>query len=477
MKKLVGIDDLTTYVPKTYLELVPEYEARKGNYVDSEFSRLRGIPPSRIAKGIGVYQFGWPDGHEDSVTMGAMAFKKLIEKNDLRLSDIGRVFVGTESAVDHSKPNAMFIVGAVERALGKEGETRNYTPLDLKFACAGATAGLELMSEWIETGKNNGKAGVVIATDVSHYLLGTKEKESIEEITQGAGAVAMLVKENPRLLALENSMTTEITSTVCKDEKDFFRPLYRHSAVVDGQLSVDCYLNACKAALTDYRKKAVTQGFVKDEELLTDKFDRILVHLPFHKMGEYAGVSLFRHEWRNTPRFREIEREIGPEPSIEDVKADKEFARKFRETKLFKEVFSEKMEKGLAASERTGNLYTGSLYAALSSMLELESKQGTDIGGMRFAFGSYGSGLMFKAFTGIVQPGFKEVIGKLDLLKTLDERGTDKRISLSVAEYERLHEKNSGMAESVLPPKNEFVLASIGTSKVDEGYRYYKFVD
>lgn len=472
MKKFVGIDDIATYVPKTYLELVPEYEARKGNYADSEFSRLRGIPPAKIAKGIGVYQFGWPDGHEDSVTMGAMAFKKLIEKNDLKLSDIGRVFVGTESAVDHSKPNAMFIVGAIERALGKDGETRNYTPLDLKFACAGATAGLEFLSEWTETGKNNEKAGVVIATDVSHYPL-----QSGEEITQGAGAVAMLVKENPRLLALENSMTTEITSTVCKDEKDFFRPLHRHSAVVDGQLSVDCYLDACKDALTDYRKKAVTQGFVKDEELLTDKFDRILVHLPFHKMGEYAGVSLFRHEWRNTPRFREIEREIGPEPSHEDVKADKEFARKFRETELFKEVFSEKMEKGLAASERTGNLYTGSLYASLSSMLELESQQGTDIGGMRFAFGSYGSGLMFKAFTGTVQPRFKEVIGELDLLKALDERRTDKRRSLSVAEYERLHEKNSGMAESVLPPKNEFVLASIGTSKVDEGYRYYKFVD
>lgn len=472
MKKLVGIDDLATYVPKTFLELVPEHSVKSGNYVHSEFSKNRGHEPSYIAKGIGVYQFGWPDGHEDPVTMGAMAFKKLIEKNDIKLSEIGRVFVGTESGVDHSKPNAMFIVGAVERALGKEGETRNYTPLDVKFACAGATAGLELVSEWIELGKNNGKYGVVIATDVSSYPL-----RCGEEITQGGGAVAMLVKENPRLLALENSMTTEITSTVCKDEKDFFRPINKHTAVVDGQLSVDCYLNTCKAALMDYKRKAISQGFVKEGELLTDKMDRILLHLPFHKMGEYGVAALFMHEWRNAPRFEDIEREIGPEPPKGDKEAEKKFERKFRGTKLFKEAFSKKVEKGLVASERTGNLYTGSLYAALSSMLELESREGTDLAGMRFAFCSYASGSMSKAFTGVVQPGFKEVSSKLNLLKQLDNRRTDKRMSLSLADYERLHEKNSGITESVIPPKNEFVLSNLGNTPKDEGYRYYKFVD
>lgn len=468
----IGVDDIATYVPKTFLELVPEDSVKNKTYAHSEFSKDRGLEPSYIAKGIGVYQFGWPDGHEDSVTMGAMAFKELIEKNDIRLSEIGRVFVGTETPVDHSKPNAMYIVGAIERLLGKEGDMKNCTPLDLKFACAGATAGLELVSEWVESGKNNGKCGVVIATDISSYPLRTNE-----EVTQGAGAIAILIKENPRLLALENGITAEITSTISRDEKDFFRPVDSHTAVVDGQLSVDCYLNASKAALLDYRKKAVVQGFVSDGELLTDKIDRLLLHLPFRKMGEYASISLYRNEWRNTPRFEEIIREIGPEPKKEDKKANKEYERKFRETALFKEAFSKKIEKGLAASERTGNLYTGSIYAAFSSMLELEHKEGTDLAGMRFAFGSYGSGLIFKAFTGIIQPEFKEVASKIDLLKKLDQRRTDKKMSLSISDYERLHEKNSGIAESVMLPKKEFALAKIGNTSIDAGYRYYEFVE
>lgn len=426
--------------------------------------------PSYLAEGIGAYQFGFVDGRQDSVTMGSMAFKKLIEKNDLELSKIGRVLVGTESPVDNSKPNAMYIVGIIERQMGKEGEMEECTPLDLKFACAGATAGLELLAEWIETGKNRGKYGVVIATDVATYPL-----KSREEVTQGAGAVAMLVKEDPRLIALENNMTAEITSTVNRDSRDFFRPVNRHTAVVDGPLSIECYLDTCRPAFINYKKRAIKQGFIKDGELLTDKMDRISLHLPFHRMAEYASVPLFVHERRDTPIWKEIVSEVGPEPKKEDVKAIKIFRKKVRETEQFRKFFAEKIEKSAVAAKRTGNTYTGSLYVGLSGMLELESQEGTDLAGMRIAFGSYGSGAMFKAFTGIIQPDFKEVIRKLDLLRSLDEREKDRKGHLSLKDYERLHEKDLGIEECVLEHKKEFVLANIGASKVDEGYRYYEF--
>ncbi|NIM47538.1 MAG: hypothetical protein GTN40_05290 [Candidatus Aenigmarchaeota archaeon] len=480
MKQTIGIDAMASYVPSTLLDLVPE-ERVNGEYIETEFSRSRKSAevfkditnlPSYLARGIGAYQFGFVDGKQDPVTMGAMSFKKLIEENDLELSEIGRFYVGTESPVDNSKPNAMYIVGAVERLMGKKGEMINCTPLDLKFACAGATAGLELLAEWIETGKNRGKYGVVIATDVATYPL-----ESREEVTQGAGSVAMLVKENPRLIALENNMNAEITSTVSRDERDFFRPVNRHTAVVDGPLSIECYLDTSKAALINYRKRAIKQGLIKDGELLTEKVNRILLHLPFHRMAEYASVPLYVRERRNTPMWKEIEKVVGPEPKREDVKATKIFRKKVRETEQFKEFFAEKIEKGAVAAKRTGNTYTGSLYMGLSSMLELESQQGTDLSGMRFVFGSYASGSMFKAFTGIVQPDFKEVVRELDLLKSLDKRERNRKGHLSLKDYERLHEKDLGIEECVLEPKKEFVLANLGTSKVDEGYRYYEFVD
>lgn len=479
MEKLVGIDALGTYVPQTLVELVPEDSFKNKTYEHSEFSRKREFSPVYIGKGLGLYQFGWPDGHEDPVTMGAMAAKQLIEQNDIELSEIGRIFLGTETPVDHSKPGAMYIAGALERSMGKEGEMRNCTPLDFKFACAGTTAALELLCEWVESGKNNGKYGLAIATDISSYPLGFKE-----EITQGAGAVAMLVKENPRLLAIENGVeTAELTSTVCFDEKDFFRPIGTHTAVVDGPLSVDCYLNTCKEALTDYRKKAVKQGLIKDGEILTDQVDRILFHLPYAKMGENAAAALFINEWRDDSRFEEIVREIGPEAerknynSEEDFQgAKKVFRRSFRDTDLFKETFSEKVEKGTRTSRRTGNTYTGSLYMAFDSMLESELKDGIDLAGKRFAFGSYGSGCIFKTFVGTIQPEFKEVVKNLNLFEQLDERRNDKRNFLSIEDYETKHENYLGLTKSIIEPDGDFVLAKIGDTQTDKGYRYYDFV-
>ncbi|MFH1229827.1 MAG: hydroxymethylglutaryl-CoA synthase [Candidatus Aenigmatarchaeota archaeon] len=476
MNKVVGIDALAAYVPKTFLELVPEKKV-DGKYVETEFCKSRrlapafekcGDLPSYIADGVGVYQFGVPDGHEDSVTMGAMAFKKLIDDNDLNISDIGRVFVGTETPVDNSKPNAIYINGAIERHFG--GSMRNCTPVDMKFACAGATVALELLGEWIESGKSKGRYGVAIATDISTYPLRTRE-----EVTQGAGAIAMLVSENPRLLAFENG-SEEITSTVSKDEKDFFRPVTQHTAVVDGQLSIGSYLSTCKEALLDYRNKAVSQGIIAAGGLLTDNVDRLLLHLPFYKMGEYASSALFKNEWRGTSRFDEIVKEIGfPEPKNGDKVKEKDFEKKFRESKIFKEAFSQKVESGLLASRRTGNIYTGSIYASLMSMLENDARKGTDLNGKRFGFGSYGSGSLFKAFTARIQPEFKEVVSKMDLLKQLDERNS--KGSLSLDDYERLHEKGMVKSDSIIEPHQEFVLDRIGNTSLDSGYRYYRFVD
>ncbi|MFH0929235.1 MAG: hydroxymethylglutaryl-CoA synthase [Candidatus Aenigmatarchaeota archaeon] len=469
MAKIVGIDDIATYVPRTFLELVPE-EKSNGRYLETEFSKSRELQPSYLAEGLGTYQFGWPDGHQDPITMGVMSLKKLIENNDLELSEIGRVYVGTESSVDHSKPNAMYIVGAIERLKGRKGEMKNCTPVDVKFACAGGTVPVEFSAEWIETGKNNGKCAVVITTDVSSYNL-----FSPEEVTQGAGSVAMLIKENPRLLALENGMNVEIASTISRDERDFFRPADKHFAVVDGPLSVGCYLDTCKAAFLEYRNRAKKQGLINDGECLTDKTDRILLHLPFNKMGEKASAELFNHERRGKSVWQDITNEIGQEPSKEDYKASKLFMKKLKKTQQFRNFFDEKLKSGTIASKRTGNTYTGSLYNAFCSMLEADSQKGIDLAGKRIAFGSYGSGAIFKAFTGVIQPDYKEVVLNLDLLKQLDQREKNKKGSLSLKNYERLHEKKMGIEESVIEPENEFILARIGDTPLDRGYRYYEF--
>ena len=44
-----------------------------------------------------------PDVHEDTATMGANAASRLIDRNDIDPNKIGRIYLGTESALDGAK--------------------------------------------------------------------------------------------------------------------------------------------------------------------------------------------------------------------------------------------------------------------------------------------------------------------------------------------------------------------------------------
>ena len=53
--------------------------------------------------------------------------------------------------------------------------------------------------------ENNGKSAIVIVSDIAKYDIG-----SAGEYTQGAGAVAILIKDNPRLLALMKKLHQQL---------------------------------------------------------------------------------------------------------------------------------------------------------------------------------------------------------------------------------------------------------------------------
>src|SRR6185312_8327810 len=116
-----------------------------------------------------------------------------------------------------------------------------------QFACIGATYALEAAVSRIRAGDNVKPYSLVIASDVSKYPLRTAG-----EYTQGAGAVALLVSENPRVLVLEKG----VSGTVTRDERDFFRPNGQSWAVVDGKYSIDVYLDCVEAAFESYAKRA-----------------------------------------------------------------------------------------------------------------------------------------------------------------------------------------------------------------------------
>ena len=463
----VGIDDLAIYIPKLYIDY-------------RDFAEARGIDPRKLEYGIGVKKMALVDTNQDPACMAANACLKLMQKNHLHPEDIGRMYVATESGLDESKAMNSFVIGMLEQVYG-ESSFEHAGGIECKFACVSGSYALYDNTNWIRADENNGKAAIVIVSDIAKYDIG-----SAGEYTQGAGAVAMLIKENPRLLAFDQ----KVTSTIIKNEYDFYRPCGKDTPVVNGTYSSLLYLIQVRKAFDSYKEKAIRTGLIrlKDGESITDHIDLFSVHLPYRRMGEKALAYLLRHEWRDLPRWNKVIKEVGlqetapkdPRGTIESIladtefmKADERFRRAFMQTSFYNEVFEKKMASSLEASTIIGNLYTASMYMGFRSLLEFEYKKGTDLESKRVGFGSYGSGSSAMVFTGVIQSEYKEIVEGMNLE---EEIGPRKKISIN--EYERLRGNERNFDTSLLPVHNEFVLVKIGGTTADKaGFREYNFTN
>lgn len=452
--KLIGIDDIAHYVPRLYLDA-------------KELAEARGLDPNYIVKGLGIEKIAILDSYEDAATMAAMATLRLIEKNDLRPKEIDFIHVATESGPDAAKPLSCYVLGMLEQIYG-EGSFDHVGSPETKFACVGATYALIDRLAYIASGWNRSKYAIVIATDVAKYDL-----KSSGESTQGAAAIAILLKKDPRMLTFEPHLTG--FGTV--DDRDFFRPIERATAIVDGQYSIGCYLRDMRIAVDDYKQNMVNAGIAKSlKESVNDQIDLISFHSPFPKMVEYAFASFLIHDWRSLPKWREIGEEIAPEPDREGL-SDVEFyisrdykayRKRFTRTKAFIGEYQEKVADSLNAVKLIGNSYTASVWLGLVG--HYVNMRG-NLSGRRFGIGSYGSGSSAIICSFIVQPEYIKTSAALNLMRDLSQRH-----KISVDTYEDLHEGRLKPKESILPPENEYVLSYIGNSNIDDGYRYYKFV-
>lgn len=463
---VVGIDDLAIYVPKLYIDY-------------KDFAEARGIEPQKLEYGIGIKKMAITDTNQDPACMAANACLKLMQKNHMHPQDIGRLYIATESALDESKALNSFVIGMLEQVYG-ESSFEHAGGIECKFACVSGSYALHDNANWIRAEENNDKAAIVIVSDIAKYDIG-----SAGEYTQGAGAVALLIKQDPRLMAFD----PKVASTVIKNEYDFYRPFGKETPLVNGGYSNLLYLIQVKKALDAYKEKALKTGLIKlqDGETVTDYIDLFAVHLPYRRMGEKALAYLLRHEWRHLPRWKQVIKEVGmqepipkdPRGTIESVladtefmKADEQFRRSFMQTSFYNEVYEKKLASSLEASSVIGNLYTASMYMGLRSLLEFEFKKGTDLAGKRVGFGSYGSGSSAMVFSGLIQPTYKGVVKDMDL-----EREIGSRIKLSIDQYEQLHRNELDFNESVTNAHSEFILVKLGGGTADKaGFRQYDYV-
>jgi hydroxymethylglutaryl-CoA synthase len=458
MDHAIGIDSIGVYVPRLYVDLTADWaKARAPELSKGDVAKLVG----KVTDGVGVTRMAIIDAHQDCATLAAMAAKRVIDASGIDPRDIDFLAVGTETTVDQSKSIAAYVLGMLERHYGVS--LQDVGAPQFQFACIGATYALEAAVNRIRCGDNVKPYSLVIASDVSKYPLRTAG-----EYTQGAGAVALLVSQNPRVLVLDRGLT----GTVTRDERDFFRPNGQSWAVVDGKYSIDVYLDCVEAAFEAYAKRAEAKlGIGMDR--MYESFDAFLFHVPFPRMAEYAAARVFGRMWQAAPEARNRLTQEG----VSFAAPRKDYEKALAKAPLFRTAFERKVAPSLLLGREVGNVYSGSLYLALAGFLE--ETRGQNLAGKRVMLGSYGSGASAKVFSGVIADRYETLVSQLrvrDALRPESEGG--ERIPLSVADYERLHEMtDKDRGESVRAPKDEFVLERLGTSetaeRTDIGYRYY----
>jgi hydroxymethylglutaryl-CoA synthase len=377
MTRTVGIDQIGVYLPRYFLSL-------------QELAVARGVPPEKILSGLGAHEMAVAPPWEDAVTLGTNAAARLIAERRLDPDEIGLLVAATESAVDHAKPVSIF----VHELLGAPTSCRTF---ELKHACFGGTAAVMIAADWIRSGQARGRKALVVATDIARYDL-----RSSAEFTQGAGAVALVLSEAPRLLALD-----PVSGVFARQVYDFWRPLDRREALVDGKFSLDCYLESLEGAIADYRRGRNGSG---DEDLGT-RFAALLYHTPFPKMAHKAHLRLLQCEWRRQGR------------------KGGDFADAAERSYL------ERVEPALGAARRVGNTYTASLYLCLAWLAEREGRR---LEGREIGLFSYGSGCCAEFLSGRFVPGSGRTAAEIGVAPLLDARR-----ELSVAEYEAFADRGT----------------------------------
>jgi len=500
----IGIDDMALYVPSLYLPI-------------RTIAAERGIPYEKLNRGLGLEHLAIPDVHEDAATMAANAVVEIIEKNNLDPNTIGRIYMGTESALDGSKPTATYVLEMLRRKYrGQYGKQclLNCDVVDLTFACIGGVDALQNTLDWVKG--DTSRIGIVVCSDFAKY-----ELDSTGEYTQGAGAIAMLVKHNPRLIAfgdtfgiatmgvhdffkpkraieklqiiqevLDLAGVTNITAEAALanlsdslavkgilDDNDTKLSMRKDTPIFDGQYSNFTYQNRIREAFYNFKNKKIAAGLMDKDYPVLGNWERLIFHLPYAAHGRRIASELFMIELQSIGKWKAFSKEnelVAPQKTEfqDDAtfnKAYGQFLRGITKTKGYKEFTLHKLAKAEVASGLVGNMYACSIFLALMSTLDEDLKEGENIEGKDFGFVGYGSGSKSKVFEARIQAQWKEVVQTFETKKRLMER-----TEIDYPTYEALHRMQ--LTKSVIEPKGEFRLSKISTEPMKEGARYYEWV-
>ncbi|XP_056630850.1 hydroxymethylglutaryl-CoA synthase 1 [Diorhabda sublineata] len=388
--KDVGILALELYIPSLYVD-------------QAELEDYDGVSSGKYTIGLGQQKMGFCTDREDINSLCLTVVQKLMENYNIKPQDIGRLEVGTETIIDKSKS-----VKTVLMQLFEPFGVTDIEGVDTTNACYGGTAALINAISWIESSYWNGRYALVVTADIAVYAKGSARP------TGGAGSVAMLLGPNAPLV-----FDRGLRATYVKHAYDFYKPdLTSEYPVVDGKLSIQCYLSALDICYGLYKKKVVEK---QNTTVNLNEFDAVIFHTPYCKLVQKSvGRLAFNDFLDNSDNYPELEKfkKVKLEESYFDRDVEKAFVQ------ASKEAFTKKTQPSLLMAAQVGNMYTSSLYGGLVSLLI--NKKPSELIGNKIVLFSYGSGLAASMFSITVNnnsDSLQNIITNLNDIKTrLEQR-------------------------------------------------------
>ena len=389
----VGIDAINAYVGKAFLDVRTLFQAR-----GLDLERFPNLQMYRKAVGLPC---------EDPVTNAVNAAKPIIDALSSEQKDrIELVIAATESALDFGKSLSTYIHDYL-------GLSRNCRLFEVKQACYGGTAALQMASSYVQASPYPGTRALVIATDTARAAA----KGTYAEPSQGVGAVAMLVSQDPEVMVLDfgaNGLYGYEVMDTCRPTAEI--------ETGDPDISLLSYLDCLENSFINYQSK------VEGADFLTT-FDYLAFHTPF------AGMVIGAH--------RKMMRKYGKLP-IKEIELD----------------FKKRVHPSLQYCVQVGNVYSATLYLALCGLID----SGEFSEGKRVGLFSYGSGCSSEFYSGVLSQRSKQKLQSMSLNRAIEDR-----CELNMAQYDDIVNQNMEWMFGVQDKKVDLANFSPVYSKYYEG--------
>ena len=487
-RKRIGISGLAAYIPpfRVWLEDWCQWS-------DNHWPKIREV--------VGrSFRLRSPD--QSVYTMAATAAMRLIEQYDVDPARVKFLGLGTESSTDNSA-GAIIIKGMVDQALTAQGKppiARSCEVPEFKHACLGGVYGMKSAIRHLALDGAGGQA-IVVCADIAEYQRG-----SSGEPTQGAGAVAMLLEENPTLAAVDL-----VNSGSASDYRimDFRKPMLRFCGqdrseshqvqdfpVFNGKYSTTCYIDETLHALNDmYEKRGL------DAADYLRSLETVFLHRPYRRMPEtgWAVAYLFALGGGDAADRGELasycyEAGVEPDALLAEMNSKPQIVslaeqerlnyevypltmavfRIFRAARRYRREILDKLALGSDTMLDLGNLYTAALPAWIAAGLEQAADEDRDLADQEILTLGYGSGDAAEVIPFVIAEGWRQATSKIGFGKAMESA-----IDLDESQYIAMHDGRRATNLDYLP-QQEFVIDKVGQSDErqfqDIGIEYYRYV-